>query len=181
VRALRTAAIAGALLAAALAPAAGDARPRAETWKPKKAAKRACGARKRHQRRRACSRWVGAGAPRPGHGAPGDGGSPGEGALPKPLSRSVQVKAREYSLTLSRTLVGAGEVMVEFNTVLAEDPHDLWLRDSRGGERRLFGETAPELVPPPRQAFPIAAGGYVLFCALPGHEALGMRAPLAVQ
>ena len=45
----------------------------------------------------------------------------------------------------------------------------------------LFGETAPELVPPPRQSFAIAAGDYVLFCSLPGHEALGMSAELGVS
>jgi hypothetical protein len=77
--------------------------------------------------------------------------------------------------------VGAGEVNVEFNTVSAEDPHDLRLRDSVRTERPLFGETAAELSPPPRQAFELAAGDYVLFCAIPGHEALGMSAPLSVR
>ena len=67
---------------------------------------------------------------------------------------------------------------MEFNTVHAEDPHDLWLRDAAGAERRLYGETAPELVPPPRETFPIAAGDYLLFCSVSGHEALGMRAAL---
>jgi hypothetical protein len=93
----------------------------------------------------------------------------------------VQVRAREYSLTLSRTVVAAGDVSVEFNTVEAEDPHDLQLRDSSGDAQTLFGETAPELVPPPRQTFPIAAGDYLLFCSLSGHEELGMRAQLSVR
>jgi hypothetical protein len=98
-----------------------------------------------------------------------------------PLGHSVQVRALEFSLTLSRTAVAAGDVNVEFNTVYAEDPHDLHLRDSAGNERTLFSETAAELLPPPRKPFPIAAGDYVLFCALPGHEALGMSAPLQVR
>lgn len=94
---------------------------------------------------------------------------------------SVQVRAREYSLAMSRTTVAAGDVNVEFNTVNAEDPHDLWLRDSAGTGRPLFGETAPELLPPPRQPFAVAAGEYVLFCSVAGHEALGMSAQLSVK
>ena len=98
-----------------------------------------------------------------------------------PLGRSVQVRAREFSLTLSRSVVAAGDVNVEFNTVVAEDPHDLWLRAASGDERELFDETEPELVPPPRQRFAFTAGDYVLFCSLSGHEALGMSAPLEVR
>jgi len=93
----------------------------------------------------------------------------------------VQVRAREYALTVSRPVVAAGDVNVEFNTVVAEDAHDLWVRDASGAVRQLFGETAAELVPPPRQPFPFAAGDYVLFCSLLGHEALGMRTELSVR
>jgi hypothetical protein len=181
-----------AMLAVGLAPAAGDARERAETWKPsQKRAQRGCSAqprratrtRRRTLARRACLRW-GAVVPgsRPGSGRPAPGPEAPVGATPPAvLPRSVSVRALEYSLTLSRTLVGAGEVNVEFNTVMAEDPHDLRLRDAAGGVRPLFGETPPGLVPPPRQSFPLAAGQYVLFCSVSGHEALGMRAGLTVE
>ena len=77
--------------------------------------------------------------------------------------------------------MAAGEVWIEFNTVAAEDPHDLQLRDGAGEERPLFAETAPGLVPPPRESFELPAGDYVLFCSLPGHEALGMRAGLGAK
>jgi len=97
------------------------------------------------------------------------------------LGHSVQVRAREYSLALSRSVVAAGEVNVEFHTVNAEDAHDLNLRDSSGAERPLFDETPAGLIPPPRQAFAFAPGDYVVFCSLPGHEALGMRATLRVR
>jgi hypothetical protein len=97
------------------------------------------------------------------------------------LGHSVQVRALEYSLALSRSVVAAGEVNVEFHTVNAEDPHDLNLRDANGAERPLFDETPAGQIPPPRQAFAFARGDYVLFCSLPGHEALGMSAKLRVR
>jgi hypothetical protein len=97
------------------------------------------------------------------------------------LGHSVQVRAREYSLSLSRSVVAAGDVSVELQTVNAEDPHDLNVRDAKGAQRPLFEETPAGLVPPPRQAFAFAPGDYVLFCSLPGHEALGMQATLRVR
>jgi hypothetical protein len=101
--------------------------------------------------------------------------------LAEQLGHSVQVRAREYSLALSRSVVAAGAVNVEFHTVNAEDPHDLNLRDATGAERPLFDETPAGLIPPPRQAFTFAPGEYVLFCSLPGHEALGMSSTLRVR
>ena len=168
--------------AAAAAPAIG-ARPARESWAPKKA-KKACAVK-----RRSCRRWRLAfprALPVPGQeplaGAlPGGESEPPELTPSDPLGRSLQVRADEYSLTLSRNVVAAGDVTIEFNTVYAEDPHDLRLRDGSGDERTLFAETPPELVPPPRQAFAIGAGDYVLFCSLPGHEQLGMRAELDVS
>jgi hypothetical protein len=112
----------------------------------------------------------------PGPSVPGTTIPPAE-----ELAHSVQVRAREYSLALSRSVVAAGEVNVEFHTVNAEDPHDLNLRDATAAERRLFDETPAGLIPPPREAFTFAPGDYVVFCSLPGHEALGMRALLRVR
>ena len=112
----------------------------------------------------------------PGPSSPSSTAPPAE-----ELGRSVQVRAREYALALSRSVVAAGEVNVEFHTVNAEDPHDLNLRDATGAERPLFDETSAGLIPPPRQAFTFARGDYVLFCSLPGHEALGMGATLRVR
>ncbi len=97
------------------------------------------------------------------------------------VAHSLQVRAREYSLTLSRSAVAAGEVNVEFHTVNAEDPHDLHLRASAGNERPLFDEIPPGLIPPPRHEFPFAPGDYVVFCSVPGHEALGMSTALRVR
>jgi hypothetical protein len=146
------------------------------TWKQVRVAK-PCRQRARAPRR--CMRWRVA-ASLPGWPGPLPEG-PSQPSKPEELGHSLQVRAREYSLTLSRTAVASGELHVEFNTMAAEDPHDLWLRDALGAEQVLFGETAPELVPPPRQVFSLAAGEYVLFCSVSGHEALGMRAAVSVR
>jgi hypothetical protein len=164
-------------LAACMVPAA-SARSAREAWKPSKA-KKAC-----RSARPSCRAWrLARSRTFPGSWIqqPEDGPAPGQVPEGEVLGRSVQVRADEYSLTLSRSVVAAGLVTVEFNTVQAEDPHDLQLRSSLGGVQALFGETAPELVPPPRQAFEIPAGSYVLFCTLPGHEGLGMSANLSVR
>ncbi len=112
----------------------------------------------------------------PGPSVPGTTIPPAE-----ELGHSVQVRAREYSLALSRSVVAAGEVNVEFHTVNSEDPHDLNLRDATAAERPLFDEMPAGLIPPPRQTFTFAPGDYVVFCSLPGHEALGMRAMLRAR
>ena len=96
--------------------------------------------------------WPQAAAPPAQPSAP----EPGQAAPPvEELAHSVQVRAREYSLTLSRSVVAAGEVNVEFHTVNAEDPHDLHLRDSAGNERPLFDETRRWAHPAPAPRVPL--------------------------
>jgi hypothetical protein len=147
--------------------------------------------RARHRRRVACTRikrlvteqpveerLVQVGAPQPPQGeSQPPGGSP---PPPAPLPRFVSVSAREWSLTLSRPLVGAGSVTIELRNV-GEDPHNLVLSPDDGSHTHLdaWAETDPGGVL--RRSVSLPAGRYLLFCSLDGHEAAGMSARLRVE
>jgi plastocyanin len=90
------------------------------------------------------------------------------------------VIAREYSFTLSRPSVPAGEVTVEFVN-RGEDPHNLNFSPA-SGESETFG-TFPSTEPEHRrdQTLVMHPGSYTLFCSLPGHRAAGMSTTLLVQ
>jgi hypothetical protein len=118
-------------------------------------------------------------APAPAPGAP----PPADGAPPPPppnLPRFVSVAAREWSLTLSRPLVGAGSVTIELRN-LGEDPHNLVVSPDDGSHTPLAGwdETGPGGLR--RQSVELSAGRYLLFCSLEGHEAAGMSVRLRVE
>lgn len=91
----------------------------------------------------------------------------------------LQVTGREYSLTLSHPSIAAGAAIVEFDDA-GEDPHNLHIRPAADGP----DVTAWALEYPGdhnQQSFSLAPGTYVLYCSLPGHEALGMEATLTVN
>jgi plastocyanin len=91
----------------------------------------------------------------------------------------VQVIAKEYSFTLSRSEVPAGKVIVEFVNG-GEDPHNLHLTEPvEGAEAGAFPTSAPGFHGD--LTLNLHAGTYTLFCSLPGHEAKGMKATLTVQ
>ena len=97
---------------------------------------------------------------------------------PQPQISRLGVKAVEYSYTLSRPEVGAGETIVELNNQ-GEDPHDLKLQ--------LEGSEAPPLEVPKTAAleqtsahFNLAPGTYHLYCSLFKHDGKGMNATLVV-
>jgi hypothetical protein len=124
---------------------------------------------------------------RPASPAPGGGGSEtpaggsdgGPGTAPS-LARFVSVAAREWSLTLSRPIVGAGAVTVELRN-LGEDPHNLIVSPDDG--IRLALAIWPDADPGTtmRQGVELGAGDYRLWCSLEGHEALGMSVRLRVE
>jgi hypothetical protein len=95
--------------------------------------------------------------------------------------RTVAVGAdeAEYRIRLTRSAVGAGPVVLEVRNV-GQDPHDLVLR-------RADGAVAPIAFPPRRpgsrqsRTVTLTAGTWTLYCSLPGHEQLGMKATLAVK
>jgi plastocyanin len=91
----------------------------------------------------------------------------------------VQVTAREYSFTLSRQEVPAGEVVVEFVDG-GEDPHNLHLvQGTEGEEAGGFPTSLPGTHAD--LALRLRPGSYTLFCSLPHHEERGMKATLLVR
>ncbi len=104
--------------------------------------------------------------PQPGDPAP---------ALPS----FVSVAAREFSLTLSRPLVGAGDVRIELRNS-GEDPHNLVVSpDGSHSPLASFSTLDPGLYE--RRTVSLAPGRYQLWCSLESHEALGMTVTLRVQ
>lgn len=97
---------------------------------------------------------------------------------PPATAHRVQVQAHEFYLTLSRPQVDAGDTTVEFVN-RGEDPHDLRLRPADGADSLGLPET-PSLGTA-SGVFGLAAGDWTLYCSLPGHESLGMKATLRVR
>ena len=95
------------------------------------------------------------------------------------LASFVSVGAKEFSLTLSRPLVGKGTVRVELRNT-GEDPHNLVV-SPEGTHTPLatFSELGPGLYE--RRTVSLAPGRYRLWCSLEFHEGLGMSVPLRVQ
>ena len=88
------------------------------------------------------------------------------------------VKAEEWSYTLSRPEVPAGELVVELNN-MGEDPHNLNLRlQGDGGTPLQIPITAPKQQSSKR--FTLPAGTYRLWCDLDEHDERGMNATLVV-
>jgi plastocyanin len=107
--------------------------------------------------------------------APGAGGAPTEEGQ---TAGRLSVKASEYDFVLSRPSVTAGEVIVELNNQ-GEDPHNLNLQLANGqGPEFQVGEVGSQKRA--LQRFTLPAGTYRLWCSLPGHEELGMKATLSV-
>jgi hypothetical protein len=100
---------------------------------------------------------------------------PPEPALPT----FVSVAAKEFSLTLSRPLVGAGGVRIELRNA-GEDPHNLVV-SPEGTHTALasFSTLDPGLYE--RRTVSLAPGRYQLWCSLESHETLGMSVALRVE
>ncbi len=88
------------------------------------------------------------------------------------------VKAVEWSYTLSRPELTAGEVTVELNNQ-GEDAHNLKLQREGSGEPPL---EVPEAGAGAQTSahVSLSPGSYRLYCSLFGHDANGMHATLAV-
>jgi azurin len=90
----------------------------------------------------------------------------------------LMVQADEHSLVLSRQSIARGPALIQLLN-RGEDPHDLKLRRAGGPRVVSFPELgAGELA---QRKLRLRTGRYRLWCSLPGHRALGMRAQLRVR
>jgi hypothetical protein len=105
---------------------------------------------------------------------------PADPAPPPPVLPSfVSVSAKEFSLTLSRPLVGKGSVRVELRNT-GEDPHNLVL-SPEGTHTPLASFSTLDPGTYERRSVTLGPGRYQLWCSLEGHEAAGMNVTLRVQ
>jgi plastocyanin len=95
-----------------------------------------------------------------------------------PAANRLSVKSAEFTYTLSRPSVSAGELTIELNN-LGEDPHNLNL-GLEGSEDSLLeiAETPSQQRQTAKVTLP--AGSYRLWCSLDMHEEKGMSATLVV-
>ena len=174
-------------LVLAVSAAAAPVEARTAAKHAKRAAKEKCA--KRHRcatvrhaprlaRRAASERLTDArplmyGGPAPKRDRPAE--EPGTPALPS----FVSVAAKEFSLTLSRPLVGAGSVRIELRNT-GEDPHNLVV-SPEGTHTPLasFSELDPGAYE--RRSVTLSPGRYQLWCSLEFHEGYGMSVSLRVQ
>lgn len=97
---------------------------------------------------------------------------------PEPEVGHLGVKAIEYSYTLSRPEVSAGEVIIELNNQ-GEDPHNLVLEHEGTEDPDLEIPSTPSLTQASSR-LSLSPGTYRLYCSLYKHEAKGMQATLVV-
>jgi plastocyanin len=103
---------------------------------------------------------------------------PGESSNPQSPAH-VQVRAKEFSFTLSRPTTEAGSLVIELVNA-GQDEHDLHIRPATGGA----DVGAISIVQPDHHSdvqFNLAPGSYTFYCSMPGHEQLGMKATFTVQ
>jgi plastocyanin len=159
---MRAAALALAALVAVAAPAA-EAKPRVKCL-----VRRNCG---RHVRAAAVAPPMVAANPfvTPVVVAPPGGSTPAR----------LGVTAREWSLVLSRQTLAPGRAVVQLQN-FGEDAHDLRIE-------RVDGTGTPLSIPlaeageQQSASGTLSAGTYKVYCALPGHDAMGMHATLEVR
>ncbi len=114
-------------------------------------------------------------------GSAGAAQAPPEAASPEPAPPSVphvQVIAVEYGLTLSRSSVPAGKVVLELVN-RGQDEHNLNAAALEGPLTASVANTAAGAVVD--ETVEMSAGSYTLFCSLPEHEQKGMKATLVVH
>jgi plastocyanin len=109
--------------------------------------------------------------------AGGPAPAPNPTPAPRPLPSRTGVDLDEWRVAPAYRELRAGAV--EFNAAnLGEDDHDFSVRDADGATLKAVplapGESAGVRLT-------LAAGTYTLYCSLPGHEELGMRARVTVR
>lgn len=132
------------------------------------------------KRRRGASAAPSPAAPKgPGSPAPPSAGTPPK-VPPPPLGRSMSVTAREWSLTASRGVLAAGTQIIELRN-WGEDPHNLVISPDDGSHTPLVSWDEQDPGTYVTQDTGLAAGRYLLWCSLAGHEAAGMATTVRVE
>lgn len=91
----------------------------------------------------------------------------------------MQVTEQEWTLTLSRQSVRAGNVSIEVVN-FGMDQHDLVVQKNvKGAKPMRFKQLDPK--GRGERTLKLKAGRYALWCSLPGHKQKGMRATLTVK
>ena len=101
-------------------------------------------------------------------------GAPPPSTAGEPPPPRLLVTSREWRLELSRTTIDPGNAIVQLWNK-GEDAHDLWIRRRQG--TKIF--KSPETLSGELSEFRAQLrrnSTYKLWCSLPGHEALGMKA-----
>jgi len=125
-------------------------------------------------------------APAPGAAAPSTP-SPAPAPVPTPSPEPelepgptrLSIKAAEYSYTLSRPTLEAGEVTIELDN-RGQDAHNLNLRPV-GSEAEPLAIAETGSLARRRAQFNLEPGTYRLWCSLPTHDEEGMHATLVVE
>ena len=174
-----------------LASGAGSARwsapPRCRTARSRAASRKGRGSRRRVSSvcrpRLVRERFAGFDPGAPGSAPLTGGTAPGGGPAPapvEPLGRYLGVSAHEFTLTLSRPVLGAGSQTVELRN-RGEDPHNLVISPNDASHTPLYTFPDTLSLALARLDVELAAGDYLLWCSLSGHEAQGMKATLQVR
>ena len=117
--------------------------------------------------------------------APAPAPSPAPAPTPEPEPElesgpsRLSIKAAEYSYTLSRQTLTAGEVAIELDN-RGQDAHNLNLRPV-GSEAAPLEIAETESLQRSRAHFTLEPGAYRLWCSLPTHDEEGMHATLVVE
>ena len=110
-------------------------------------------------------------------------GSVGGASADEPPAPRLMVTAHEWDLTLSRATIRPGRAIVQLVNK-GEDDHDLKIRliPHRPVRTRVVATpvTRPGGISEVRPRL-LRGRRYRLWCSLPGHKALGMRATLQVR
>ncbi len=101
-----------------------------------------------------------------------------DGESEPPSIPFVQVSAVEYSFSLSRTSVPAGEVVLQFVND-GQDEHNLHLETAHEAVAQSLPNTPSKGIG--ELHLIMRPGSYTLFCSLPMHEQKGMKATLTVE
>ena len=103
----------------------------------------------------------------------------GAGGGGEQVPNRLLVRGQEFDLTLSRSEIGPGPALIQFQND-GEDPHDLQIRRQKGGATRSVGELDPGALGSVEIRLRKGAR-YQLWCSLLNHRDLGMKAKLKVK